>query len=288
VVEAAGTTRSSNYEPGSLFLSLLTTFLPSFQKKFYSTTTPPSGGTSVCTQGVETEIKPEPGQLLIGPRLSRIQDGGHLLTTEIARQVDDVFVEYGVDFTSEFIGGRKMLSSMRAGNETTRNANRSSILSETMTNGPIISKPRLELCGGRRERRRLQQAEKEYLFVFGGNLVGSYDQASFTAFWDRRFFLFEDSLTGDQFLNFYTFDNGGGQRSAPVIYMPPDNPITSETIRQAPLGIGELDFIRAYGGEVRRSCYFATSKQRSNLGCSSTTFPSSDCCPSIRKAGMGQ
>jgi hypothetical protein len=230
----------------------------------------------VCTKGVETAIEPEPGQLLIGPKLSGIQNGGHLLTMEIARQVDDVFVEFGVDFSSEFVGGRKLLSSTLVDNAKTRRntTNQSSIVAGTMVNRRIISHPRSELCEDRRERRRLQQSQKEYLFIFGGNLIGTYDQASFTALWDRRFFLFRDSRTTDQFLNFYTFDNGGSQKSTPVIYMPPDNPITSETIRQAPLGIGELDFIRAYGGQVSHfrnpTCY--NLKTRSNLRCSNNSL----------------
>ena len=206
-------------------------------------------------------MQPEPGQLLIGPRLSGIQNGGHFLTTEIAREVDEVYVDYGVDFTSsELIRGRKLFSSRRVEGESAWNINNStSILSNSGTNGAHIFKHRL--WGDRIERRQLQQSQEEYLLVFGGSLVGTYDQASFSAFWDRTFFLFEDTSTANQFLNFYAFDNGGSQKSTPIIYMPPDNPITSETIRQAPLGIGELDFIRSYGGQVR--CFtlgLATSK----------------------------
>jgi hypothetical protein len=72
--------------------------------RWYATSTPPAGGSSVCTVGVTSGPEPEPGQLLINPSsISGIINGGHNIETEIAREADDsVFVEYGIDWTSLF------------------------------------------------------------------------------------------------------------------------------------------------------------------------------------------
>jgi len=185
-------------------------------------------------------VEPKPGQMLIGPELSKIQNGGYWLTTDITREVDEVFVEFGVDFGPRG-RGLKQLSHPSTTEAATSKETDARFVSRYSTIRPSLPRSRQAS-----DQRRLRG---DYFFVFGGNILGSYNQSTFSAFWDRRFYVFEDA--GGNYQSFYAFDNGATSKSAHIIYMPPGNPITSETVSQTPLGMDEEEFMMAYGGQVR-------------------------------------
>lgn len=188
------------------------------------------------------------------------------MTTEIAPKVDEVFVEFGVVLTQQLTGNRRLYGVLES---NSRNAYRTPGIScnsdRQDLDEAITSRAGLDFCRERRSARRsLQQTGQDYFLSFGGNLLGSYEQSSFTAFWDRNFYLFEGPVTVQ---NFYAFDNGGVSKTSPVIYMPPGNTITSDVINEVPLGMDELEFIQVYGGQVRQfisaemlqnPCFFAS------------------------------
>jgi hypothetical protein len=210
-----------------------------FLKKWYASSTPPAGGSSVCTLGVTSSVVPEPGQLLLNPSISGIFNGGHKIATEIAREADSVFVEYGIDLTSLFEERRRLghlRESVLANKEYFRRSSNS--------NRPKRHRRAEGSRVSRRQRRLQDEDDLDYLLLFGGDIHGKYDQSKFNARWDRNFFLFKDA--NGNLETVYAFDNGGGAKEIPVLYFPSSSPIKSEEI---PFGISQEDAVADLGVE---------------------------------------
>eukprot|EP00934_Nitzschia_sp_Nitz4_P004536 Nitzschia sp. Nitz4//scaffold15_size197535//39930//45803//NITZ4_001562-RA/size197535-processed-gene-0.9-mRNA-1//1//CDS//3329537667//4526//frame0 len=213
-----------------------------FLATYYETTTPSSSGSSVCTVSSGTVVEDvDDDKFLINPTLSAIQDGGHYFETEVTSNIDEVFIEYGIDLTP-LLSRRRVL-------QVLEDKPRISAINVTHSESKGTSRrlgrsPRTRELAAAAHERRLN----DYFIVFGGSLLGNFSGSTYSAFWDRHFYLFQDS--DGYYFNFYAFDNGGGSKSVPVVYMPPENPITSDTVANSPLGLDEDEFISIYGGQV--------------------------------------
>lgn len=64
-------------------------------------------------------------------------------------------------------------------------------------------------------------ADDEYLYLLGGDVMGTYSGSKFEANWDQNFYFLE--LTGvKQHEALYVFDQGDGSRRIPAMYFPQD------------------------------------------------------------------
>ena len=81
---------------------------------------------------------------------------------------------------------------------------------------------------------RILQGSQDYFILFGGDVAGQYNQSNYNAFWNRQFYLLEDSFGNLDVL--YGYDNGNGQKEVPVMYIPPEYPIASDDV---PFGLTE-------------------------------------------------
>jgi triacylglycerol esterase/lipase EstA (alpha/beta hydrolase family) len=108
------------------------------------------------------------GQLLLHPSVSELVDGGHKIGTEIARQVDWVSVEYGIDITP-LLEERRRFHHLQE---------------KVVANKASLNRPKRHRRGEaspvRQKRRRLQ--DNDYLILFGGDVAGDYHQSKFNAF----------------------------------------------------------------------------------------------------------
>jgi hypothetical protein len=218
-----------------------------FLETYYETITPPMGDTSVCTMGVGSSVEPDEGQLLINPSVSGPQNGGHSIQTEIAREVDSVDVEYGVDMTS-LLGRRRRLGHLREKVVTDKQKRKTSATSGRPSD-PRHSRHRRDHGSRSSRKQRRLQSDNDYFFLFGGDLLGDYNQSKYSTFWDRNFYLFEGAA--GQYESVYAFDNGNGNKDIPVIYLPSTAPITSADIDEIPINMSEDEFMKNFGGEVR-------------------------------------
>jgi hypothetical protein len=203
----------------------------SFLKGWYLMAKPPKGDISVCTLGVAASKVLAVGQLLLNPLVLGLVDGSHKIVKEIARQVDWVFVEYGIDI-SPLLEERCWLHHLQ----------RKVVAHKSSLNWPKRHR-RGKASPVRQKKRRLQ--DNDYLVLFGGNMARDYNQSNIKAFWDLNFYWFEDASGNLDAI--YGFDNGGGVKDIPVMYFPSSsNPITPEEI---PFGISNENTMANLGGE---------------------------------------
>jgi hypothetical protein len=185
-------------------------------KSYYSTQTPPTGGSSVCETSTALDTDPSDGQLLINPNVSPITNGGHDVAAGISRSVDTVLIEYGVDLTPLYT--RRQLKH----DNNKRQADEQHLLNPRFKNRRVSK---------RRSRRHLDDSGNgNVVFQFGGDLLGTYEGANYESFWDRTFFVVGDSNVG--YSDIYVFDYGEGAKEFPVFYYPPRSSVTSEAVGQ--------------------------------------------------------
>jgi hypothetical protein len=216
-----------------------------FLKVWYMTVTPPEGDISVCTLGVAASEVLAVGQILLNPSVSGLVDGGHKIVTKIVRQVDWVFVEYGIDITP-LLEERRRLHHLQG----------KLVAHKSSLNRPKRHR-RGEASPVRQKKRRLQ--DNDYLVLFGGDVAGDYNQSNFSAFGDHNFYWLEDASGNLDAI--YGFDNGSGVKEIPVMYFPSSNPITPEGV---PFGISEEDAVADLGGEFGFLSFSKESAQDGN------------------------
>jgi hypothetical protein len=247
----------------------------SFLKRYYGSSTPPAGGTSVCTAGVTSSVVAPAGQLIIQPRLSGIRNGGHRLDTEISRETDWMLVEFGIDLTpllnnnNNNNNDRRRLKSWKERWMNPVNRDPDQFMRDRPSEEEKrVWHPRPEAArkasrqARQRERNRQRNLKsQDYFILFGGDVAGNYNQSNFDAFWDRQFYLFEDSDGNIDFL--YGFDNGNGQKEVPVVYIPESSsPVSSDDVY---FGLTEQAALTRFGGESGYLSFSVDNIQGDNL-----------------------
>lgn len=220
------------------------------------TGSPPS---SVCRLGTgsgdggsgydENPAAAAAGRLLIDPTVSGVTaDGGHEVTTGVARETHTIRIEYGVNLTPLLSDGNN--------NNRQRQRQRQLLLRKDGNSlQPSHQMPFRESRGAsgvvspggyhrsvkarrRRRRRRLSDGSHDYLIHFGGNLAGSYvEKGLYRSYWDRTFFVLKESggTTTGKSEDVYVLDLGSGSKQIPVIYIPPNgggDVLTSDQIEE--------------------------------------------------------
>lgn len=187
-------------------------------KTYYITPTPPEGGSSVCRTSSAPISNPSEGGLLINPMVSTATDSGHNIATGLARAVDSVLIEFGVDLS--FLVDRRQLK-----RTIKKSGNDEDILSNPRFRNRLLSRRQ------HHHRRRLDEGGSgNFLYQLSGDLLGTYVDATYDSFWDRTFFMIGDSTTG--YSDIYVFDYGEGSKDFPVFYFPPGSAVTSDDVAQ--------------------------------------------------------
>lgn len=189
---------------------------PNFQlflKELLTGTAPTMSG-NACQISLQSEKVPEnPGQLLLEPSLAiagarRRLASAVTIATDVAITSDYVQIGYGMNFDVSSSRMRKLRQVAQ------RNSKHSSQGFRTQSHGNNRG------IGGRRlanPTRRTQ--EEDFLILFGGDVLGSYSGPTYSATWDRRFYLINDIATG-ALEDVYAFDDGEGAKTIPVMYFP--------------------------------------------------------------------
>ena len=209
-----------------------------FLKEYYFTTAATTGGTSVCPGNSDTSVATETNQLMINPTVGNSASNSHAISTEIARTVDLVLIEFGVDLTP-------ILSSVRF-RHLQKSARRLKALPKLVDSSKNVRdsyfRHRHGMMPASPTRRRLQDGSEEYLYAYGGDVMGSFSSNTYEATWDRQFYLMADEI--DTALGFYVYDLGEGVKEAPVLYFSSEYPITSECVEFV-----DMDDALANGGQ---------------------------------------
>jgi len=143
------------------------------------------------------------------------------LKTQVTRNTDFVFVEYGIDISnvlSEDVGRRLRETVSLRNNNNSNNKN---------SNGGRRSR---RAAHAHRNRQRRAQDE-DYFIIYGGDVNVEYEGPNVAAAWDRTYYLLEYLESVEPL---YVYDDGNGAKSIPVCYFPPSTPITADLI---PIGI---------------------------------------------------
>jgi hypothetical protein len=195
-----------------------------FLNEYYFTTASTADGASVCPGNSDTSVATETNQLMINPTVGNIASNAHAISTEIARTVDEMLIEFGVDFTP-------ILSSVRFRHlrESTRRLKAFPKLVDSSKNvRDSYFRHRHGMMQAAPTRRRLQDGSEDYLYAYGGDVLGSFSSNTYDATWDRQFYLMADEI--DTALGFYVYDLGEGVKEAPVLYFSSDYPIMSDYV----------------------------------------------------------
>ena len=164
----------------------------SFLRAYYAATTPSEGDGSVCQVSVEPSRKASnENELLIDPDIY-FPDFNVEFRSEITRNVDFVFVEYGYDLT-HLLESRRALrraSSVFKAKAETRRRRRVNDQGEEVTSTELnrIGLKKRSQRVQRRHRRRTQEDNEDYFYIFGGDINAEYDGPRVTSTWDRNYY----------------------------------------------------------------------------------------------------
>ena len=178
----------------------------------------------------------EPGQLLLNPSY-KVFPNSVETTSEVTLTTDEVLVEYGVDLTP-ILQEDERIRRLRESIKLRRGLREGSRSDKAKSS---FDKIRSHIQ--RKAKHRNLDEEEEYFYLFGGDALGSFEQATHKASWDRRFFILGDEYT-DEVESVYTSSFEGGLKQVPVYYFPAEIPITKDDI---PLGTEPAD-AEALGG----------------------------------------
>ena len=194
-----------------------------FLQTYYQTSTPLSGGASVCTNTLQADLTPTtPNQLLLNPQLT-FSNAGSTVSSALTLTTDYVLAEYGLDVTTLAFGRRLQDSLEKKKRRTFSTASAHSRLGRP-------TRTLMDNDSGKLERFRKTQLERRtntdnLFYLLGGELFLSFDGSRVTGTWDDHYFFLERSDgDGD---SVYVTDHGNGQKSFPVCYFAANNPVTS-------------------------------------------------------------
>lgn len=144
--------------------------------------------------------------LLVGPKIIADLPKSITLQTEVTTETDLTMVEVGIDSSALY----------------KQDVSRRELLWNVEKEQSVPSPGQLL----RRLRRPSQQNAKntDYFYIYLGTIAGEYQNATYTATWDRNFLFLGDAVNGH--LPVYVYDHGYGSRSVPVLYFSADRPIT--------------------------------------------------------------
>ena len=221
-----------------------------FLELLYFTSTPTENvGPSICGASTESSrIPTNLSELLIDPSVTFLDVVNTEIRSEITRNVDFVFVGYGIDVTSwlEDEGLRRRLDE----SARRQKARRLEVVGDdgkpySFAHGRKAMKGRYRDSSDRT--RRLQDdtafGMDDYFLIYGGALAVAYNGSNIVAYWDSTFFWVQ---SGEDLEPVYAIDDGGGLKSIPVCYFDQNHPVTS---LQISLGVTVDDAIADLGCE---------------------------------------
>ncbi|CAJ1934045.1 unnamed protein product [Cylindrotheca closterium] len=183
-------------------------------KAYYSFSTPAAGGSTVCGTSTGTTDTPSGSALLIDSTLSGSPASGMDYKATVARSVDTIFVEYGMNLTP-------LLSARRRN----RRLGRDGVVGRHHQT-QHAEHPRY--MARRANRNRKLQTSDDFVYFFSGDIVGSFSGSEYFANWDGSFFAVGNSADG--YKDIYVFDYGEGLKEFPVMYFPPSKPVTGDDV----------------------------------------------------------
>lgn len=190
------------------WLEFLTTYY-----NYNAATVSASSTSSICRGDPTSVTQPtREGQLLLNPTSEEIDDG-FLVETEVVLNVDEVIVEYGLDLTPALATRQENRKLTRNGPSRTR----------------VVPRHPLLASSHRYQRQRRinslqRRAQEDYLYLYGGDVEGSYDGSKYEATWDGHFFVFVDGKGNWE--PAFGLDLGSNSRALPVMYFPPNITVT--------------------------------------------------------------
>eukprot|EP00526_Cylindrotheca_closterium_P004735 CAMPEP_0113607506 /NCGR_PEP_ID=MMETSP0017_2-20120614/3423_1 /TAXON_ID=2856 /ORGANISM="Cylindrotheca closterium" /LENGTH=783 /DNA_ID=CAMNT_0000516119 /DNA_START=44 /DNA_END=2395 /DNA_ORIENTATION=+ /assembly_acc=CAM_ASM_000147 len=185
-------------------------------KAYYSSTTPTAGGSSVCGTSTGTTDTASGSDLLTNAKLSGSPASGLTFQATVARSVDTIFVEYGMNLTPLLTARRNRRSLGRKNGVVGGHDH------QTQQQHPRYMARRAN------RNRKLQTGTGDFAYLYSGDIVGSFAGAEYFANWDGNFFALGNSATGYQ--DIYVFDYGEGLKEFPVMYFPSSKPVTADTV----------------------------------------------------------
>ena len=191
----------------------------SFLRRYYEYTGTATSGDSVCSSELEApELPIEDGQLLVSPKIELFPERLDA-TTFITPGTDEVLIEYGVDLSHLLDSRFRHLQATVSNRGLAYNGVPDAQMSERSQR----AQKRQNLS--RKSGRRLQT--NDYFILFGGDMLGNYNQATYEASWDLNFYLIGDDTEAD-FVYAYSFQ--GGLKSIPVYYFSSNNEVNKDNL----------------------------------------------------------
>lgn len=198
-------------------INYATASAPNFQtflKELLTGTTPTTVGNACEVSVQSSKIPTNPGQLLLEPSVS-VSSGNRRLAsqvtaeTEVVLSTDYVQIVYGINFDESSNRMRRLRQVAQTNGESALD-----LSMDDTWRGPAYNAKNRRLSRPRRTQ------EDDFLILFGGDVLGTYSGPTYSATWDRRFYLIENTATG-ALEDVYVFDDGQGAKTIPVLYFPP-------------------------------------------------------------------
>ena len=147
------------------------------------------------------------------------------VATEASARTDEIVAEFGINFALESSDeARRKLENMveRRSQMLPSDSGRRAMLRQQDQPTSALHHRSHHHYGFSPEttsRRRMQDVDEDYLLLFGGEVPGSYSGSSYSACWNRKFFLIEDTNSNTT-EEVYAFDQGEGARAIPLVFFP--------------------------------------------------------------------
>jgi len=248
----------------------------SFLEVYYASTTPPIRNVSVCTSETMASGNPDDGKLLINPSVSStvLENGDNYIKieTEIAREVDAVVVEYGINLSPLF-NGRRRLNHVHI---TTNKRHDETPVTSTVTRRSIPHRYNMSHHHVIKSKQR-HLVDDNIFILLGGDLSGSYSQSKFDTVWDGKFFSIGDGA--GNIVHTYAYDKGNGGKYIPVVFFPSDTPITQEELKKMHSESDAVDF----GGKNGYITFSLANAQDGVVSGGLSLFTSDDSSSSYRE-----
>ncbi|KAL3928668.1 MAG: hypothetical protein SGBAC_012550 [Bacillariaceae sp.] len=187
-------------------------------KAYYSSSTPAAGGTSVCGTSFGVNDTETGSALLTDASVSGSPGAGMDFSATVARSVDTVFVEYGINLTPLLMEGRRR-------NRRRLEQRKNNVAADHHHHQ---QHPRYMARRANRQHRVLQNVTEDFVYFYYGDIAGSFSGSEYFANWDGNFFAVGNSAIG--YKDIYVFDYGEGLKEFPVLYFPSSKPVTEDSV----------------------------------------------------------